>query len=165
MSRRRDFPYVLSEHKVRTPAGVTPDDAILYDNFVVIDPRDAAKSARDLREAIGAQPGDTIVVQTPVFERSPLRPPPAPAPVSRAGFDALKTLSIAELLAVGLRQWDAPKRGVALFLFPGEWYDAIPPGYPVTTINGETRPHEREPGRDDRRHGCLAYGVLVPVKS
>ena len=123
--------------------------------------------------AIGAKPGDTIEIVTPTFNRHVSELPPA-APVSTAEwFDALKKIAPDELLALGLRRWTKPADDDApdaeerwpgefrLWLFPVEWYTAIPQGYEIVSIMGTREPFERGVTDNDRRFGLLAYGILV----
>jgi hypothetical protein len=43
-------------------------------------------------------------------------------------------------------------------LFPGEWYNAIPDGFMVTGLFGESYPFKKDESDDDIRFGCLPYG-------
>lgn len=63
------------------------------------------------------------------------------------------------LRALGCRVFDKTDRG-ELWLFPGEWYNYLPPGLPITDIMG--RDEFFEPGKtdDDTRMGLLAYGFI-----
>jgi hypothetical protein len=45
--------------------------------------------------------------------------------------------------------------------FPAEWYDHIPEGFEIVTINGAMKPFERGVTDDDRRFGLLAFGIVV----
>jgi hypothetical protein len=46
-----------------------------------------------------------------------------------------------------------------IILFPYEWYDIIPDGFMVTGLSGEQYPFEKGKSDDDKRFGCLAYGI------
>lgn len=45
-----------------------------------------------------------------------------------------------------------------VIMFPGEWYNAIPNGFMVTGLFGESYPFEKGKSDDDIRFGCLPYG-------
>ncbi len=51
-----------------------------------------------------------------------------------------------------------------IVLFPGEWFDAIPEGFMVTGLYGQTYPFHVALGDDDIRAGCLAIGFQRPVE-
>jgi len=110
--------------------------------------------AKRLRKMLGIKPGDKAVTGSQ-HDRDPHEITPPDAPKS---FDRLRTMSRAELFRWGLRMWSEES---GLMLFPAEWYDRIPEGYEVVTINGETKPFERGVTDDDRRYGCLSYGIVV----
>lgn len=50
-----------------------------------------------------------------------------------------------------------------ILLFPSEWYDIIPDGFMVTGLYGEQYPFEKGKTDDDKRFGCLAYGIRRKV--
>lgn len=50
-----------------------------------------------------------------------------------------------------------------VLLFPAEWYNAIPNGFMVTGLYGESYPFEKGKSDDDMRFGCLAYGIRRAV--
>jgi hypothetical protein len=95
---------------------------------------------------------ESIEVVTPQFERVDGNEVPA-APED---FEALRTLSPDRLTDLGLQSWDG-----TLYLFPAEWYEHIPTGFEVTTINGETEQFDPDTSSADRRFGALAYGIEV----
>ena len=112
--------------------------------------------ARKLREAIGAKPGETVQFVTPQFDRTDGLTVPNPQDIDWPNIHAMPE---ATLKALGCKKWDAPDAaGDVLWLFPAEWYDAIPDGLPVIDINGCTEAFERGVTDDDRRFGCLAFG-------
>lgn len=128
-------------------------------------------TAAQLREAIGAGPDEEVEIVTPQFERTPDDPAPIARP-DAATFARLHTMSAPELRELGLRQWNDHSDpdladverfgGGQLWLLPGEWYEAIPEGFELTSIMGERVPFRRGVTDNDIRFGCLAYGVLVP---
>lgn len=102
---------------------------------------------------MGRRSGFRVV--TPQFEREDGRIP-ASAPRTREAFEALRRLDEAALAALGLRPWD---EAGGLMLFPAEWFDAIPEGFLVESIGGDTRVFSRATASKDRRFGVLAYGI------
>lgn len=98
-------------------------------------------------------------VQRPQFDRASTEQGPAEYP----GDDALAGLSGLDqqsLYDLGLRCWrhEDPE----LWCFPAEWYDSLPDGLEITTISGAKKTFVRGQTDNDRRYGCLAFGVLVP---
>jgi hypothetical protein len=96
---------------------------------------------------------------------------PMPPPNGDAAWAALRKLPMPALAQLGCRAWNDPADpspgdverfgAKVLMLFPGNWIDAVPEGYEITTINGAVRAfaHAREVG--DRREGVLSFGLLV----
>ena len=110
-----------------------------------------------------------ITIITPTFHRPTGEPGPSHPPDVNT-FDELRTMSTAALLEMGMRQWNKPDdpedegkfgEGLALLLFPAEWYNHIPEGYEIVDIFGRREPFEPGVTDDDMRYGCLAYGILV----
>lgn len=115
--------------------------------------------ARKFSEAIGAQPGDTIQIATPHFERTDGVVPALPD-----AWERLRTLSVETLAALGCGRWDAPdERGTVLMLFPKEWYAHIPAGFEIVTISGNKERFVPGKTDDDYRFGCLAYGIRAAL--
>jgi hypothetical protein len=111
--------------------------------------------AEKLREAIGLQPGETLEITTPQFDRTDRLVVPKPL----MDFGRLPFLSEETLVAIGCQQWSDPDaEGRTLWLFPAEWYDHIPDGTIVTAISGRTEPFKHGKTDNDRRFGALAYG-------
>jgi hypothetical protein len=128
-------------------------DAILDMN----DPQFAEK----LRAAIGAEPGESIEVRTPQFERTDGLTVPKPI----MDFAKLPSLFEETLKEIGCQKWDDPdKDGNVLWLYPAEWYDHIPDGTPIVDINGQHENFKRGETDDDMRFGALAYGFLRPAQ-
>lgn len=122
--------------------------------------------ARKLAGAIGAEPGDTIEMVTPQFQREPGEPEPACVPVD---FGALREMNVIGLKELGCGQWNDPSSpdqtgeygGGTLMLFPGEWYGRIPAGFVIHDINDVVEKFVPGQTDDDIRFGLLAYGVMV----
>jgi len=108
-----------------------------------------------------------IEIVTPQFERPAGEPPPAKVPNGKAGFDVLSRLPKEDLLKLGMRQWGrqedgkGKKFGPMLWLFPGEWYDDIPDGYPIVSISFKKVKFQKGKTDNDIRFGCLAFGILM----
>lgn len=106
-----------------------------------------------IREAVGADPGETVHVRTPQFERHD------GVEVDWTPDDVMDIYGLSdadddELKELGLRNWTED-----LWLFPAEWYDHIPDGTMVETITGEIERFEHGETSADRRAGVLAYGI------
>jgi hypothetical protein len=113
------------------------------------------REGQKLREALGIGPDDVVHVTGSPHEREPHMITPPDAPKS---FDRLRTMTRAELHRWGLRMWSEES---GLMLFPAEWYDRIPEGFEIVTINEVTKRFERGVTDDDRRFGLLAFGIVV----
>lgn len=120
-------------------------------------PSQTPSIGEQIRDAIGASPDDTIHVTVPQFERTPGTPDPEKAPQSLDEWLALSSLSRDDLTRMGCRLWSTETR---LMLFPGEWFDSIPEGLMVETVNGGSFGFTREEHNRDIRFGMLAFGVI-----
>lgn len=134
----------------------TQFDAMLDIN----DPQFASK----LKAVLDLKDGDTLEFITPQFERTDGRKPRSGPPLFN--FDALPSLADAALKELGCCRWDEPdEAGNVLWLYPQEWYDAIPDGHIVHDIGGSAEPFKHGETDDDRRYGCLAFGFLRPAST
>lgn len=112
---------------------------------------------RKLVEAMGLKDGDAVQIATPQFTRTDKITPVNP---SIEVFEALPHLPDESLVALGLLRWDEAEAGRrSLWLFPAEWYCAIPKGMIVETIMSRIEPFDPDTHGDDRRFGVLSYGV------
>jgi hypothetical protein len=75
---------------------------------------------------------------------------------SKNEFIALSLMSVEELTAQGCMSWDG-----RLMLFPKEWYDFIPCGFPIESILGKTETFIPGVTDDDCRFGYLSFGVVA----
>lgn len=111
-------------------------------------------------------------IVTPQFERPANAPKPTNAPNDDAGrWERLAELGVDGLKAIGCGQWNSPSDedaeagefgGGTLMLFPHEWYEHIPDGLPVVDIFGREERFRLGKTDDDKRFGCLSFGVIVP---
>jgi len=112
--------------------------------------------AAKIRKAIGAGPTEPVACTMRPRDRDPSWPEAAKAPAGFAEFGKLFELKSEQLTALGCGAWDG-----GLFLFPVEWYDHIPRGFPVESISVAIKSFipgvtPRDPG-----FGMLAYGVRI----
>lgn len=113
--------------------------------------------AEQFRQAIGAKPGEAVEIVAPQFERTDGLVPPIP----QIDFSKLAGMPKATLREIGCQPWDEPnERGEALWLYPAEWYNFIPDGTLIVTINGSKEIFKRGETDDDMRFGALAYGFI-----
>lgn len=133
---------------------------------------------KELIAALGIEPGDTVVLVTPQFNRMPGSPEPAAPPTDRAAFEVLKDMDELTLRELGLGCWshyrmidgecveeeDQSKCTHSTWLFPAEWYSSIPAGFPVVDIFGETSAFQPGVTDDDIRFGCLSFGIRITHK-
>lgn len=110
-----------------------------------------------IRAAIGAGPFEDVSVYAPPHRSRMDGKEAAPAPLTCAEFDRLRTLPREKLIDLGLRPWDES----GLLLFPFEWYAAIPDGFEVVDIFGKTEQFVAGQTDDDCRFGVLAFGIVA----
>jgi len=106
------------------------------------------------REAVKAKIYDEFNIQTPAFNRTDGRTV-AKAPETLEEFFSLRKAPEYVLEDLGLRQWASGH-----WLYPAEWYDKIPEGLDLFSINGEEIRFERGVTDNDMRFGMLAYGFI-----
>lgn len=94
-----------------------------------------------------------LIIVTPIFDRRDGIKPVIP---TSDLWEKLPYLSTDELIRIGLGNWGQ----FNLWLFPMEWYNYIPEGMEVTTINEDVVRFEKGQTDDDTRFGFLAYGII-----
>lgn len=82
-------------------------------------------------------------------------------PTGRADLDRLPALDEETLLAIGLERWDGREDVWTLWLYPSEWYEALPDGLPIVTIFGAEKVFKAGDTSRSKREGCLAYGFIT----
>lgn len=112
--------------------------------------------AMNLREVLDIRPGETLVMQTPQFER-PDDADVGDPPLTPAAMDRLKQASEDELKALGLQPWSKES---GLWLLPHEWHPHIPPEYPLQSILDEETTRSEMPAVPDKRFGMLSVGIV-----
>lgn len=123
-------------------------------------PGDEDALAKAIRDAIGASTYERVEVTTPQFERTDGKTITY-IPTTADELDGLKAKAPDWVLAdIGMGKWDKLDDGRVHWLFPGEWYKAIPEGYPIVFIDGETGAFVPDTTDDDIRFGCLPYGWI-----
>jgi hypothetical protein len=119
----------------------------------------ATSAAALIRKAINAAENDVVMVHGPQFERPLDAIIPTKPPNSRPEWDALRHMTVSELTACGCRLWENDSN---LMLFPFEWYNAIPIGFQVVTILNEHYTFDKNDiTHNDKRFGCLSFGVIA----
>lgn len=88
-------------------------------------------------------------------------------PKTKADFDkVIKDFSEKELFDAGLRIWD-DDRTRTFYIYPAEWYDLIPEGYPVVHVSkglsGKKTKFKRKKN-DDKSFGLLSFGFIRKTK-
>lgn len=117
---------------------------------------DSPTFVEDFYEAIGVRPGEKVAIMTPQFDRTDGMQVPFLAAIT---WDTLHKKDEATLRALGFGVWDETEKGKH-WLFPKEWYDMIPEGYPITFISGKRGNFVHGETDDDHRFGCLAFGFI-----
>lgn len=95
------------------------------------------------------------IVRSSPIEREDGITPITPPKKDVEWFDSLKSMSKERLRNMGLRVWEGK-----MWLYPQEWYDYIPDGYPAVCIDGTSEPFQAGVSSDDVRFGLLAYGFI-----
>lgn len=113
-------------------------------------------AAEQLADALGLEPGDTVRVRTPQFERAD-DIEPGEAPLTHGALDRLTEADEATLTDLGLQKWSDDSR---VWLLPWEWHDQIPGDYPLTDIFGEQSSRADLPAEPDKRFGALSVGIV-----
>jgi len=86
---------------------------------------------------------------------------PQVIPDTKLAWNLIHTLPSDELHKLGCQKWDYYENGEKiLWLYPKEWFDSIPDGLPITTINKEHKQFNKAEMSDDTRFGALAFGFL-----
>ena len=107
---------------------------------------------QQLMKEIGVEPGDTLTISTPQFERTDgVKPIANPGDV----IHNLHKLDEKTLRALGLAPWDDK-----LWLIPHEWFIHIPLGFELLCIDGAEESFDPAKTDDDMRFGMLAYGIV-----
>lgn len=118
---------------------------------------DSSTFATDFANVIGLKLGEKIVISGPQFERTDGRK--IAQLVDFGGWEKLHLNSPEMLRALGFGVWEETEKGTH-WLFPKEWYDSIPDGYPITYISGEQEVFKHGETDDDYRFGMLAFGFI-----
>lgn len=114
----------------------------------------------EIRGAFGIDSHEPIEFVTPVLDRLDGRECEA-IPKNKQQISALLTAPKWVQDYVCLGYWDAGKDWIH-YLFPHEWMQVIPEGAPVlTATNRIIYFNKSESSGEDRRFGCLSFGVLV----
>lgn len=129
-----------------------------YSKFDVILDVSDKDFTKQLMDALGVKPGDTVNFITPQFTRTDGRLVTY-RPTTPEEYAALPNMTPDALKKIGCGIWNK-KNGKTHWLYPYEWYQHIPAGTLVVDINGETEPFEPGKTDDDTRFGMLAYGFL-----
>ena len=119
---------------------------------------DESPLAARLREALGASTYESIVAVTPQFDRDDGVKVTA-RPRSVDYLDKIKKLPHDVLMRIGVGAWEKTDTHIH-YLFPAEWYDYIPEGYEIVTINGSVKKFVHGETPDERRFGMLAFGWI-----
>ena len=131
----------------------------------VLDKCDTALNMTDpdfienFKKAIDLKPGEAIQVSTPRLERTDGKEI-GYIPQGATEFYQLGKLGKNLLEYLGCGVWDSQGRRIQ-WLYPAEWYGAIPQGHEIVTLSGRIETFELGKTSDDRRFGLLAYGFYT----
>lgn len=74
-------------------------------------------------------------------------------------LETLPVLKDDVLEGLGLQPWDEDRQ---VWLFPVEWYEDIPEGFEIITINDEVKEFDRDEDTKEARFGALPFGIHRP---
>jgi len=132
----------------------------------------------ELIKAIGLKPGDTIEITGSQHYRDyeleinfiPQNKEELQAIIATASQEDLQKMGVCiwttyeshQKEKKGSALWDGEplKKGEVHFLFPSEWYDFIPAGFPIVDIFGVKAKFEHGSTDNDMRFGCLSFGFI-----
>lgn len=109
-----------------------------------------------IRSALDMRDGETLVIQTPQFERTDDAEPAEP-PLTYKAMNSLRKASKDELSSLGLQKWSDD---TGLWLLPHEWHPHIPDDYPLLSIMDRTKTRADMPANPDKRFGVLSVGIV-----
>ena len=113
---------------------------------------------KNFTEILGIEKGDKVTIASSQHERE-YKLEISWKPETKDDFFALKSLPKDVLFKMGVRLWGKNEEtGEMHYLYPGEWYNLIPEGYPIISISDEEEFFSKTKTDDDIRFGCLAYG-------
>jgi hypothetical protein len=110
----------------------------------------------EIRGALEMDEAETLIIQTPQFEREDGVEPGEP-PLTEDAMDRLKHADESELKKLGLRRWSDE---TGLWLLPHEWHPHLPPEYPLLSILDEWTCRDEMPATPDKRFGVLSAGIV-----
>jgi hypothetical protein len=110
----------------------------------------------EIRDILDIDEDETLVVQTPQFEREDGVEPGSP-PLTADAMDRLTHADESDLQDLGLRKW-SDKTG--MWLLPYEWHPHLPPEYPLLNILGEWTSRSEMPATPGKRYGMLSVGIV-----
>lgn len=117
---------------------------------------DSDQLLSSIRDALGMEEGETLVVQTPQFEREDGVEPSEP-PLTHEAIERLEAADKSELESLGLRKWSDE---TGLWLLPYEWHPHIPEDYELLDILGDPTTRSEYPAQPDKRFGVLSFGIV-----
>jgi hypothetical protein len=110
----------------------------------------------EISDVLDMDEDETLVIQTPQFEREDGVNPGSP-PLTADAMDRLTHADESDLQDLGLRKWSDES---GLWLLPYEWHPHLPPEYPLLSIFEEWTSRSEMPATPDKRFGVLAVGIV-----
>lgn len=118
---------------------------------------DTNPMVKKIRDMLGVGDYDAVGVVLSQFEREDGKVITY-IPITVAEYNVLKIAPNDILKDIGLSKWDEEN-----WLYPAEWYDYIPEGYEIVNICGKTEKFQKDVTDNDRRLGCLPFGLKRQV--
>ena len=117
---------------------------------------DSEKLLNRIRDGLGMDYDEKLVVQTPKFERTDGVEPAEP-PLTESAMDQIKSAEKETLTQFGLQKWSDD---TGLWLLPHEWHPHIPEDYELLSIMNERKTRRDMPANPDKRFGMLSVGIV-----
>lgn len=117
--------------------------------------------AEKLAGFLGFEKGDVINIRTPTFERTDGKQIKY-FPCTIKEYEALPKMDKKTLLDIGCQMWEKVGNKIH-WLYPAEWFEYIPEGFEVYSVNEKYVKFNKHSCDADTRFGALSYGFLQAI--
>jgi len=113
---------------------------------------------RVLMSILGIEQGDEVHITTPQFERLDGRIVWY-TPLTLSELKGMRNAPDWVLWELGLQVWEKTSE-YTHWLYPADWYDYLPDGLDILTVNNTEKVFKHGETSSDRRCGALGYGFI-----
>ena len=107
---------------------------------------------------LGIEQGDEVHITTPQFERLDGRIVWY-TPLTLSELKGMRNAPDWVLWELGLQVWEKTSE-YTHWLYPADWYDYLPDGLDILTVNNTEKVFKHGETSSDRRCGALGYGFI-----